>query len=258
MTGKRPDIHRTLDRARAGFAQALLSPGYIEMIADADHLAGLLELCGTATGKRYLDIGTGRGYVAWALARTSPAISVTGLDIVGPAIDANRRAAVADGCGNIEFATYGGTCLPFPEQWFHGAVSRYAFHHLPRPDLSASEIHRVLEPGGFCVIADAAADPADDLDFVNRFAGLRDDGHVCYYRESSLLELFSRAGFSVAASFHSSITFPRPRDSRYEQLLAHTPSRVLDLYRIRVEDEQIRATVQVMNVCFRKPASRLG
>jgi ubiquinone/menaquinone biosynthesis C-methylase UbiE len=258
MTREGSDAREIVERAREIFGRDLLRPGYAQIISDAEHLANLLKLCEIAPGKSYLDIGTGSGYIAFELAQQNPDVAVTGIDIIENVIAANSQKAHEIGCQNLSFITFGGTDYPFSDGAFYGVASRYAFHHFPIPELSAREIYRILEPGGFCVISDPMADPADDVDFVNAYAALRDDGHVRYYREAALVELFAGAGFTVDERFYSAITFPRPMDTRYDQLLARTEKHVPDLYQIRVENEQIYMTVQIMNIRFRKPAVQKG
>ena len=155
-----------------------------------------------------MDIGTGGGYVAFEWARRNPAVSVIGLDIVEPAITANNRKARENNCRNLRFMSFTGMSFPFPNAFFHGSVSRYAFHHFPPPDLAAGEIHRILEPTGYCVISDPKADDGDAIDFVNQFAGLRNDGHVRYYRESVLTGLFEKAGLFEEKKFSAPSRFP--------------------------------------------------
>ena len=252
MTDTHPDVQDIVKRAKEGFGRDWQTPGYSQLISDAEHLANILKLCDMIPGKSYLDIGTGSGYVAFELARQHPAVSVTGVDIVEQVIAADNQQAHENHDHNLRFLNFAGTQLPFDDGSFHGAVSRYAFHHFPLPDLSAREAYRVLEPGGFCVISDPLADERDEVDFINGFGALRDDGHVRYSREPVLVELFEKAGFTAERRFRSAITFPRAMDERYERLLAQTEARVLELYGARVEGEQIYVTLQVMNIRFRK------
>ncbi len=252
MADTHPNVQDIVRKAKESFGRDLLTPGYSQLISDAEHLAAILKLCEVLPGKSYLDIGTGSGYVAFELARQHPAVSVAGIDIVEEVIAADNQTARETQAHNLRFTSFAGTQLPFDAGSFYGAISRYAFHHFPLPDLSAREIYRILEPGGWCVISDPLADEGDDVDFVNAFGALRDDGHVRYYREPALVERFEKAGFTVERGFHSAMTFPRPMDERYERLLAQTAACVLELYRVRVEGDQIYITVQIMNICFRK------
>jgi ubiquinone/menaquinone biosynthesis C-methylase UbiE len=256
MADTRPDAQDIVRRAKESFGRELLTPGYSQLISDSEHLANLLKLCDVLPGKSYLDIGTGSGYVAFELARQHPAVDVAGVDIVEQVIAADNQKARETQAHNLRFTSFAGTQLPFDDGSFYGAISRYAFHHFPLPDLSTRELYRVLEPGGWCVIADPQADERDDVDFINGFGAKRDDGHVRYYREPAMVELFEKAGFTVERRFYSAITFPRPMDERYERLLAQTAARIVELYRVRVEGDQVYITVQVMNICFRKGEGR--
>lgn len=248
------DARKIVEQARKGFGHDLFTPGYAQIISDAEHLTRLIRLSELRTGKSYLDIGTGGGYIAFEFIRQNPEISVVGIDIVENIVAVNNQKVKESKNSNIRFMSYNGMTMPFSDSTFHGVVSRYAFHHFPQPALSAFEIHRILEPGGWCIISDPMADPADDGDFVNRFGALKNDGHVRYYPEMELMDIFIQAGFEPDSKFYSAITFPRELDERYTKLLANTPPHILERYKIRVEKDSIYITVQVMNIRLRKPA----
>ncbi len=241
-----------IQQAKKGFQQDLFAPGYAQIISDEEHLASLMQLSELSSGKRFLDIGTGGGYVAFELHRQNPAISIVGIDIVEKIVAANNKKARESKTDSIEFMDFDGMNLPFDDASFYGAISRYVFHHFPKPAFSALEICRVLEPGGWCIISDPMADPDDDCDFVNRFGALKEDGHVKYYREAELVDLFKEAGLVLESKFTSAITFPRVLDDRYSKLVANTPRRIVERYGIRNEKDAIFITVQVMNIRFRK------
>jgi ubiquinone/menaquinone biosynthesis C-methylase UbiE len=245
----------TVRKARQSFEHDLLDPHYARVISDSEHLANLLGLCELSSGKRYLDIGTGTGYLAFELARQHAEVFITGVDIVEQVTALNNQKAQEGSSQRLNFVSYEGMRLPFADGIYHGVVSRYAFHHFPEPNLSAREIYRVLELDGWCVISDPMADAGDETDFVNEYAALKNDGHVRYYTEAALRELFKQTGFEVDAKFYSAVTFPRETDERYERLLAKTGTRVLGLYKTRVEKNLIYLTVPVLNLRFRKPSS---
>jgi len=119
----------------------------------------------------------------------------------------------------------------------------------------AHKIYRILEPQGLCIISDPIADIRDDMDFVNQFGALRNDGHICYYGEARLIELFEKAGLRVDTKFYSTITFPREFNEYYEKLLRKTPQALLDVYQVSQVGEKVHITLQVLNICFRKAAS---
>ncbi len=252
METKDRQAQEMVDKARVAFGHDLLTPGYSGIISDNEHLAGILKLCDLLPGRRYLDIGTGTGYVAFELAAQNPSVSVTGIDIVEQVVAADNQKAHETGSCNLEFVTFGGMTFPFDAGAFHGTVCRYAFHHFPLPELTACEIRRVLEPGGFCVISDPMALAEDRADFVNRFGALKDDGHRRYYPQAELVSLFEKAGFFVELCFASKITFSRRLDDRYAELLEQSDLRILESYAVHVEGEEIWITLPVMNIRFRR------
>lgn len=206
-----------------------------------------MSLCQIVEGKRYLDLGTGNGYIAFEMAKQNPHIFVTGLDIVHKAMAANNQRARAEAYHHLDFMGYQGTTLPFDDTEFFGVISRYAFHHFPDPALSAAEIARILETGGFCLIADPIPHKYDETDFINRFMALKDDGHVRFHSANELEALFTQVGLSVEKQFSSSLTFPRQMNLDYEQLIAQTPPEILQAYQLRLAGDQVYVTVEVLN-----------
>lgn len=255
MPRHKPSIAQNIESARKSFERDLLTSSYAQIISDEAHLANIIRHCDLISSKTYLDIGTGSGYIAFELARRDPSIFVIGVDIVEPVIAANNQKARAEHHSRLNFVGFGGTTLPFEDRAFGGVLSHYAFHHFPLPDLSTREIYRILEPQGLCIISDPIADIRDDMDFVNQFGALRNDGHICYYGEARLIELFEKAGLRVDTKFYSTITFPREFNEYYEKLLRKTPQALLDVYQVSQVGEKVHITLQVLNICFRKAAS---
>ena len=241
-----------IKKAKQGFEKALFASDYAQIHLDEQHLATLLSLGHIVKGKRYLDLGTGNGYIAFALARRHPDLFVTGLDIVQKAIAANNRRAQAEQLHHLDFMSYDGAALPFEGSHFFGVINRYAFHHFPNPAFSAGEVYRILESGGFCLIADPAPASEDETDFINHFMALKDDGHVRFYTAVELDALFDQAGFKVEKRVQTSITFPRRMNRDYEQLIAQTPRAILEAYRLRIVRDQAYVTVAVLNSRFKR------
>jgi ubiquinone/menaquinone biosynthesis C-methylase UbiE len=251
MNPNKTNHKQIVKKARQRFGVDLFAQNYAQIHADDQHLADMLKLCQPVAGKKYLDLGTGNGYVAFELARQSSDISVTGLDIVAEAVQANNQKAKAEKYPNLDFVSYDGVELPFNDNEFFGVLSRYAFHHFPNPALSARETARILQKDGFCLIADPAADKQDKTDFINHFAGLKDDGHVRFYPQDEIEAFFVRVGFSVEKQFTSSVTFPRQMNENYKRLIEQTPPEILALYQLQIKDSQVYVTVQVLNTLFR-------
>ena len=243
-----------VEQARQGFDKVLHTAEYRKIHADSTHLEALLRMVDFQPNKRYLDLGTGNGYIAFELAARFPNLSVTGLDITTNAIQVNQSIQRERGLTNLDFYAYEGVCLPFDEATFWGVISRYAFHHFPDAIGSVHELHRVVEHQGFVIISDAITRDEDTAYFIDRFQQLKPDGHVHFYRPYELETLFHQNGFQKETHFMSTVSYPRELNKAYLQLLNNTPVSVLKKYRAQVRETIVQITVDVLNVLFRKIA----
>jgi len=96
-------------------------------------------------GTRVLDIATGTGNVAIPLARSG--CIVTGLDIAPNLLVQARERAAAEGL-TATFDEGDAEQLPYPDASFDAVVTMFGAMFAPRPELVASELARVLKPGG--------------------------------------------------------------------------------------------------------------
>ena len=116
-------------------------------------VAGALGL-GVTQGD-FLDLGTGPGSVALAIAQHCPALRMVGLDLSAPMLKLAAHQA-----SRLELDDRGlwpqadGHCLPFARGSFDLVVSSFALHHWLDPVQILNEIARVLAPGGRYYIAD--------------------------------------------------------------------------------------------------------
>lgn len=142
--------------------------------------------------ERVLDVGTGAGALALALA---PFVrEVVGLDPVRELLDLARERAAP----NSEFVEGDGTALPFPDGDFDLAGTHRTLHHVGRPDLVVAELTRVTRPGGRVLAVDqlAPADP-DEAAALHEFETVRDPAHVRLLSDAELRELFAANGLDV-------------------------------------------------------------
>lgn len=248
----KPYHKRLIDEARRGFDALLHTPEYHATHADDAQLALLLDYLGPVPGGRYLDLGTGNGYTAFAIAGRQPGCRVTGLDIAGGAIARNIELARGKGLSNVDFAVMDGVHLGLPAGAFDGIVCRYALHHMPDPHRTLGEARAALAGAGRLVIADPLRDDGDDGDFINRFQALQPDGHVRIHTSDGLLALLGDCGFRPLAMATTSIAYSRPLTPDYQALIDATPAHVLDAYGITPAGDEIAARMDILNIALTK------
>ena len=244
------EIQAKVAEAASSFGAVLHTEAYAETHSDAAQLTRLRAFLSPAHGQVILDLGTGNGYVAMAIAGADPMCRVVGVDVAVQAIARDLEQAKAQGLSNVEFLSYDGIMLPFADDHFDAAVCRYAFHHLPRPDTSLEELGRTVRGSGKLVLSDAIREEADDVDFINDFQEMKRDGHVRMHCRTNLIDLVCRHGFEVIEAFESSISFTRERGAEYDELLAATPERVLKAYSVVVGEQQIRLRFRILSALF--------
>lgn len=114
----------------------------------ADYLRDLVAegLPGVRTPE-LLDIGCGHGYIHPQL--LSSGFRVTGVEVADEVLPLAREANPG-----VEYRTYDGYHLPFPDGSFHVATAICVMHHVPPPqwEAFACEMRRVLKPGGIAVV----------------------------------------------------------------------------------------------------------
>ena len=123
---------------------------------DARRVAALLAPYLPAHG-RLLDIGGGTGDLAALLAAVVPC-DVTVLDA------SPRMLRYAEGLPGVEAVLGDAAVMPFAGDGFDAALVCDAFHHFTRPAAAASEIARVVRPGGGVVIAEIDASVRKEVD----------------------------------------------------------------------------------------------
>ena len=142
--------------------------------------------------ERALDVGTGAGALAFALA---PLVrEVVGLDPVPELLELARPRALP----NTEFVVGDGTTLPFPDESFDLAGTHRTLHHIARPERVVAELARVTRGGGHVLVVDQVA-PGDAAAAaaLHEFETVRDPSHTRLLGDVELRRLFAENGLAL-------------------------------------------------------------
>lgn len=155
----------------------------------------LIELTDPRPGQRALDIATGGGHVALAMARRGA--SVIASDLTGPMLKAARQHIQAEGV-QAEFAGVDAQHLPFADATLDIVTCRVAAHHFPDAAQFVRECARVVRSGGVVGLVDqiGPGDP-EAARYKNAYEKLRDPSHVWEYSQGEWEAFFVGAGLRV-------------------------------------------------------------
>jgi demethylmenaquinone methyltransferase/2-methoxy-6-polyprenyl-1,4-benzoquinol methylase len=98
-------------------------------------------------GGRALDVATGTGELAFALARRGASL-VVGLDFAPAMVGAARKKAADLGISSVEFVVGDVLALPFEKDVFDAVTVGFGLRNVADLPLALREIHRVLRAGG--------------------------------------------------------------------------------------------------------------
>jgi len=147
--------------------------------------------------ERALDVGTGAGALAFALA---PLVrEVVGLDPVPELLGLARERSLP----NTQFVEGDGTALPFPDGAFDLTGTHRTLHHVAQPDRIVAELSRVARPGGCVLVVDQIApdDPSTAAE-LHEFESARDPSHARLLADGELRELFAANGLTLLRERH--------------------------------------------------------
>ncbi len=101
-------------------------------------------------GSQVLDVATGTGNLAIPLARAGAV--VTGVDIAPNLLEQGRARVASEGL-SVSFDEGDAEQLPYTDGSFDAVVTMFGAMFAPRPEVVASELARVLKPGGLLAMA---------------------------------------------------------------------------------------------------------
>ncbi len=163
--------------------------------AGGNDLARLVEVINPSESERMLDIATGGGHVARALA---PHVSsVIASDLTPSMLAEAEKFIVGLGITNVAFEIADAEDLPFTDDSFDIVTCRIAPHHFPNPDRFVNEVARVLKAGGRFGLIDSVVPEGDLGAIFNQFELARDPSHVRSLTIDEWQKLLIAAGLQV-------------------------------------------------------------
>lgn len=196
-------MSRSLVQKQFGAAAADYAASAVH--ASGPSLAALVAMVGPQPDWQVLDVATGAGHTALALA---PLVKrVIASDITDEMLAQTANLAAARQLKNVETARAEAGELAFPEASFDLVTCRLAAHHFADPTAFVAAAWRVLKPGGTFALVDnvgpdarrmPAATPAEIRDadtLYNTYEELRDPSHARALGLEDWLGLLTDAGF---------------------------------------------------------------
>jgi ubiquinone/menaquinone biosynthesis C-methylase UbiE/ribonuclease HI len=183
------------EKARAQFAP--VAEGYVTspVHAGGEDLARIAALAATGPREIALDIATGGGHTALALAKVVRKVIAT--DITQEMLTAAEKYLRSKGITNVEYRLADAHALPFDDATLDIVTCRTAPHHFPHPLKFVREVRRVLRPGGKFLLEDSVVPGGEAGYFLNRVEAIRDPSHVRSHTVDEWWRMLVEAGFRV-------------------------------------------------------------
>lgn len=168
--------------------------------AKVDRIRHLLKFANLAANAAVLDIGTGTGQLALALAESGER-EVIGVDISPVMLESAeylRLRSPAPGAKRVSFRLAPAHALPFRDERFDAVICRLVLHHSHRPQDIMNETARLLKHGGCLILADLLSvdDPVKRAT-QNAIEEKRNASHVAAFSADQYRKLVTGAGLTI-------------------------------------------------------------
>jgi SAM-dependent methyltransferase len=159
----------------------------------------LVDFAAVAAQDSVLDVGSGTGALAFAIAEAVPTANVTGID-PSPAYVLEGQARASG--GRVRFVVGDAQALEFPNDSFDRTLSLLVMTFIPDPARALSEMTRATRPGG--IVSAAVWDYGEGMEMLRVFwdeavaadpaVAARDERHMPLCRAGELSALWRAGG----------------------------------------------------------------
>lgn len=206
----------------------------------------LVETAALTGSEQVLDVATGGGHTAFALA--PHAVQVVALDLTRAMLNVAQREAETRGLHNISYLEGDAQALPCADESFDVVTCRHAPHHFPNAPQAVREWGRVLKSGGKLLLVDSTSPEEPEAEaLLHEIELLRDPSHVRNRRISTWTALLDNAGFTVREAREWSLALDIPSWTRRMRTPPATVATIEQLMRTAAPAVRARLGISEQN-----------
>jgi ubiquinone/menaquinone biosynthesis C-methylase UbiE/catechol 2,3-dioxygenase-like lactoylglutathione lyase family enzyme len=240
------DDNITKEAVKTQFSRS--AEGYVtsEIHAKGKDLRKLVEIAKPTPEDYVLDVATGGGHVANALA---PFVKkVVAFDLTQEILNVAGRFIKDNGHLNVDFVQGDAENMGFAGESFDIITCRIAPHHFPHVTSFIQEVSRALKPGGQFLLIDNVVPEEDEMDqFYNEVEKRRDYSHYRAWKKSEWLNMLEDQGFEIDEWYRFPKTFlfenwtdrmhlSNEEKQNLSMFMVNTPHKMKEKFRIESKD----------------------